>query len=95
MTEEKLNPTAPRGYWDMMVYNNSKLCNVLFGVELQKRWRQRGIDVFTVHPGNMVNTNLAKRSCFLRLLFAFVRPFTKSLVNINLHQKCLCVRVLR
>lgn len=80
--EEKLNPTTPRGYWDMMAYNNSKLCNILFGMELQRLWRPRGVDVFTVHPGNMVNTSLQKHSCFLRLVYAIVRPFTKSLVNI-------------
>lgn len=67
----------------MMIYNNSKLCNVLFGVELQNRWAHRNIDVFMVHPGNMVNTNLKKHSCLYRLIFTIVRPFTKSLVNEN------------
>ncbi|KAK6622983.1 hypothetical protein RUM43_008835 [Polyplax serrata] len=77
--EEKLNPTTPSGYSDIMAYNHSKLCNVLFATELHKRLSPRGIDVFTVHPGNMVNTGLQKHSCLYRFLFALVRPFTKSL----------------
>lgn len=79
--EEKLNPTTPSGYSDIMAYNHSKLCNVLFATELHKRLSPRGIDVFTVHPGNMVNTGLQKHSCLYRFLFALVRPFTKSLVR--------------
>lgn len=81
ISEEKLSPTTASGYWDMMAYNNSKLCNVLFGMELHNRWSSRGIDVYSLHPGNMVSTGLANRSCLYRLLFTLVRPFTKSLVS--------------
>ena len=87
ISEEKLSPTAPSGYWDIMAYNNSKLCNVLFGVELHKRLGPRKIDVFSLHPGNLVSTSLPRRSCWLRLLFALVRPFTKSLVSSNKKKK--------
>ncbi|XP_068150607.1 WW domain-containing oxidoreductase [Drosophila tropicalis] len=69
----------PEKYWSMMAYNNAKLCNVLFAQELAQRWKQRGISVFSVHPGNMVSTDLSRNYWFYRLLFAIVRPFTKSL----------------
>ncbi|XP_033229250.1 WW domain-containing oxidoreductase isoform X2 [Belonocnema kinseyi] len=72
----KLSPPAYK-YWKWSAYNDSKLCNVLFAQELARRWRT--ISVFSCHPGNMVSSNLARQSWFFRLLFAIVRPFTKSL----------------
>eukprot|EP00099_Drosophila_melanogaster_P011420 NP_001285735.1 WW domain containing oxidoreductase, isoform B [Drosophila melanogaster] len=69
----------PEKYWSMMAYNNAKLCNVLFAQELAQRWKQRGISVFSLHPGNMVSSDLSRNYWFYRLLFAIVRPFTKSL----------------
>ena len=73
-----LSPPAYK-YWSMGAYNNSKLCNILFAHELARRWST--ISVFSCHPGNLVSSNLARQSWLFRLLFAFVRPFTKSLVN--------------
>lgn len=49
---------------------------------LSQRWKQRGISVFSVHPGNMVSTDISRNYWFYRLLFAIVRPFTKSLVGV-------------
>ncbi|XP_026834914.1 WW domain-containing oxidoreductase isoform X2 [Drosophila erecta] len=69
----------PEKFWSMMAYNNAKLCNVLFAQELAQRWKQRGISVFSLHPGNMVSSDLSRNYWFYRLLFAIVRPFTKSL----------------
>lgn len=62
-----------------MAYNNSKLCNVLFARQLAKHMQNQGISVFSLHPGNMVSTNLARNWWVYRLIFFFVRPFTKSL----------------
>lgn len=46
-----------------------------------QRWKHRGIMVCSVHPGNMVSSQLSRNYWFYRLLFAIVRPFTKSLVS--------------
>lgn len=78
LTRDHLSP-CPSKYWSMLAYNNAKLCNVLFATELGRRWQSRGISVFAVHPGNMVSTNLPRNWFLIRLLFAIVRPFTKSL----------------
>ncbi|XP_058837731.1 WW domain-containing oxidoreductase [Topomyia yanbarensis] len=78
ITESILSPPANK-YWSMVAYNNAKLCNVLFAFELSKRWKSRGISVFALHPGNMVSSQIARNWWFYRLLFAIVRPFTKSL----------------
>lgn len=77
-SETDLSPSANK-YWSMMAYNNAKLLNVLFACELSKRWKTRGISVFALHPGNMVSSQLSRNWWFYRLLFAIVRPFTKSL----------------
>lgn len=63
----------------MMVYNNTKLCNVLFARRLARTLQNQGISVFSLHPGNMISTNFARNWWLYRLLFFLVRPFTKSL----------------
>lgn len=78
LTKESLNPPASK-FWSMVQYNNGKLCNVLFAHELGRRLASKGISVFAVHPGNMVSTDLSRHFWLYRLLFAIVRPFTKSL----------------
>ncbi|XP_050511635.1 WW domain-containing oxidoreductase [Diabrotica virgifera virgifera] len=79
ITPLTLSPDSAAKYWDMMAYNNSKLCNVLFGRQLSKNLQTAGISVFSLHPGNMVSSKLARNWWLYRVLFAIVRPFTKSL----------------
>lgn len=79
-----LSPDNASKYWDMMAYNNAKLCNVLFSQELAKRWQHKGVSIFSLHPGNMVFSNISKTWWLYRLAFTLVRPFTKSLVIIKL-----------
>ncbi|XP_055631233.1 WW domain-containing oxidoreductase [Toxorhynchites rutilus septentrionalis] len=78
LTEGELSP-PPNKFWSMLAYNNAKLCNVLFAFELAKRWQNRGICVFALHPGNMVSSHLSRNWWWYRFIFAIVRPFTKSL----------------
>lgn len=78
LTKENLSPPACK-FWSMIQYNNAKLCNVLFAHELARRWASKGISVFALHPGNMVNSGISRNYWFYRLLFTIVRPFTKSL----------------
>ncbi|RZF33091.1 hypothetical protein LSTR_LSTR009820 [Laodelphax striatellus] len=79
LDENALSPSSASWYWGMMAYNNSKLCNVLFANELAERWKTKGICVYSLHPGNMVSSYISRNWWFYRVLFAFVRPFTKSL----------------
>lgn len=81
LTASLLSPPASK-YWAMFQYNNVKLCNVLFARELGRRWQQKGVASYSLHPGNMVSSGLSRYWWFYRMLFAFVRPFTKSLVSI-------------
>ncbi|KAJ8950760.1 hypothetical protein NQ318_011253 [Aromia moschata] len=64
LTPLSLSPDSASKYWDMMTYNNSKLCNVLFARQLAKK--SADVRYIRVQPAS-------------GLLFAIVRPFTKSL----------------
>ncbi|XP_041988525.1 WW domain-containing oxidoreductase-like [Aricia agestis] len=66
-------------YSSMMSYNNSKLYNVITAKILSDKWRHKGIAVNSLHPGNMVYSNLMKNWWLYHLAFLLVRPFTKSL----------------
>lgn len=77
--EEHLSPTTASDYVAMFAYNKSKLCNVLFSNELDRRLSESGVRSNAVHPGNMVSSSLSRYWWPYRLLFAIVRPFTKSL----------------
>lgn len=87
--QSTLSPPAYK-YWAMGAYNDSKLCNILFAQELARKWPS--VSVFACHPGNLVSTSLSRHWWLYRLLFALVRPFTKSMVwinfLINLYVKC-------
>lgn len=66
-------------YSAMTAYANSKLYNIITAKILSEEWKNKGIVVNSLHPGNMVYTNLSKTWWFYQLLFLLVRPFTKSL----------------
>jgi len=46
------------GYDANLAYAQSKTANVLFAVELDRRWADAGIRGYAVHPGVVVGTNL-------------------------------------
>ena len=46
------------GYDARAAYAQSKLANVLFAVELDRRWAAEGIRGYAVHPGVVVGTKL-------------------------------------
>ncbi|KAM8947826.1 WW domain-containing oxidoreductase [Pelodytes ibericus] len=73
-----LSPSK-KDYWAMLAYNRSKLCNVLFSQELNRRLSPHGVTSNAVHPGNMMYSSIHRNWWGYRLLFALVRPFTKSM----------------
>lgn len=68
-------------YWSIVAYNQSKLCNLLFSMELNRRLRSKGVTCNAVHPGNLIYTALPKNSWFYWLLFLMARPFAKTAVS--------------
>jgi NAD(P)-dependent dehydrogenase (short-subunit alcohol dehydrogenase family) len=49
-----------RSYDPALAYAQSKTANVLFAVEAQRRWSADGITVNAVHPGAILESNLAR-----------------------------------
>lgn len=49
-----------RAYEPFLAYGQSKTANALFAVELDRRGRTEGIRAFSVHPGTIIDTGLAK-----------------------------------
>ncbi|XP_028665651.1 WW domain-containing oxidoreductase isoform X2 [Erpetoichthys calabaricus] len=76
-----LNLLSPpkKEYWSMLAYNRSKLCNILFSNELNRRLSQYGVTSNALHPGNMMYTSLHRSWWVLTFLFTLARPFTKSM----------------
>ncbi|WP_308424389.1 SDR family NAD(P)-dependent oxidoreductase [Microbispora bryophytorum] len=52
------DPHFTTGYDGGLAYAQSKTANVLFAVELDRRWAGEGIRGYAVHPGIIVGTNL-------------------------------------
>ena len=80
MSMEKLSP-ADVNYRAIVAYNQSKLCNILFSNELNRRLYPYKVFCNSIHPGNVISTKLSRHWWFWRLLFALVRPFAKSKVS--------------
>ena len=49
-----------RPYDKMIAYGQSKTANVLFAVEADRRYQQDGIRAFALHPGAILDTDLAR-----------------------------------
>lgn len=65
----------------MLAYNRSKLCNILFSNELNRRLSPHGVTSNSVHPGNMIYSSIHRNWWVYTLLFTLARPFTKSMVS--------------
>lgn len=52
------DPHFTRDYDPLRAYGQSKTANVLFAVELERRWAQYGIHAFAAHPGIVITTDL-------------------------------------
>lgn len=75
-----LSPSK-KEYWAMLAYNRSKLCNILFSNELNRRLSPHGVTSNSVHPGNMIYSSIHRNWWVYTLLFTLARPFTKSMVS--------------
>ena len=81
ISKEYLSPENSSQFVPMIAYNDSKLCNVLFSLHLNRILSRQKVTSLSLHPGNMISTGLSRNWWLYRLLFAFVRPFTKSPVS--------------
>lgn len=61
----------------MRAYANSKLANVLFAVELQRRWGPEGVQATCAHPG-VVGSDFGRDSAVVGAFYRLARPFLTS-----------------
>lgn len=61
----------------MKVYGKSKLCNLLFAAELQRRLDGRGVAVTSVHPG-FVSTGLGRDNRIAAVALKLAKPLIKT-----------------
>lgn len=79
-------------YSPILAYSASKLCNLLFALEVNRRFGSIGVTCNAIHPGNLLPTHLSRNSSlWYRLLYAFAWPFTKSLVSVCMLVLFACV----
>ena len=79
-------------YSPILAYSASKLCNLLFALEVNRRFASAGITCNVIHPGNLLPTHLSRNaSLWYRLLYAMAWPFTKSLVSVHTYVQYRCI----
>jgi len=71
-----------RGYSPLKAYARSKLCNLLFSYELQRRFEATGLDAMALaaHPG-VADTNLGRyieKKLVVRMMLPLWKAFTQS-----------------
>jgi retinol dehydrogenase 14 len=68
-----------RNYSGQRAYNQSKLANVMFTIELARRLQGIGVTANSVHPG-VVRTNFGSedQAGFFQIISPLVRPFLKT-----------------
>ncbi|MEZ5023026.1 MAG: SDR family NAD(P)-dependent oxidoreductase [Chitinophagales bacterium] len=71
-------PQSEKDFGFNSSYAKSKLANVLFASELQRRYGDQGLTVASCHPGNMVTTNFGEGTALTKVLFKLISPFTKT-----------------
>ena len=54
-------PLTADDYSALVSYGQAKLCNVLFANELQRRFGDDGLTACSLHPGNLVTTDIGRR----------------------------------
>ncbi|KAI4456209.1 phosphatidylinositol-glycan biosynthesis class f protein-related [Holotrichia oblita] len=70
-TIDKINLIS-RNFLNIAMYNDSKLCNILFTTELAKRLAQTGVTVNALHPGGVYTNILNSASGILKDVFTII-----------------------
>lgn len=71
-------PLCADNFSALKSYGQAKLCNTLFANELQRRSGDQGLTACSLHPGNLVTTEIGRDSLLTRIAMTLASPFTKS-----------------
>ncbi|OQV17991.1 putative WW domain-containing oxidoreductase [Hypsibius exemplaris] len=77
LSEEVLSPSANSYPWRQ--YANSKFCQVLLSQYIQTHWGSLGVNSYSLHPGNLIATNVVRQWRLGQALAWLFKPFTKTL----------------
>ncbi|KAI8424314.1 hypothetical protein MSG28_002863 [Choristoneura fumiferana] len=64
-------------YGKINIYCNTKLCNILTAVELDRRLKGTGVTVNSLHPGIIV-TDITKNDTLFRMIMPLLKMFCKN-----------------
>lgn len=67
-----------RPYRTLVVYGQSKLCNILWTRELARQLEGTGVTANCVHPGAVGTGLAAQNGSYARLVMAMLKPFFRS-----------------
>jgi len=70
-------PLSKDNFKMMLAYGQAKLCNVLMANELQRRYGGQGLTACSLHPGNLVTTDIARRSGLMSILMKYWRDLKR------------------
>jgi len=71
-------PLTQNNFGTLKAYGQAKLANLLMANELQRRYSDQGLTACSVHPGNLVTTDIGRGSLLTRALMVLISPFTKN-----------------
>lgn len=74
-------PLTRETHSDLVAYGQAKLCNVLMANEIERRFSERGVHGYALHPGTLVTTEIGRNSILARIAVALSRPFTKNVAQ--------------
>ena len=70
--------THKRDYWAWDCYSHSKLCNIVFANEFNRRFSKDGVTATSLHPGTLVHTNIGRNWWIFRMSSLVARVTTKG-----------------
>ncbi|CAG9773774.1 unnamed protein product [Ceutorhynchus assimilis] len=69
---------------DLLVYSWSKLCNILFTIELADRLKSTSVTAYSLHPGAVLTDIFKKMPSFTRILWqTTIKWFFKARISIE------------
>jgi retinol dehydrogenase-12 len=71
-------PPTPERYGRWANYGDSKLANILFSKELNKREEENGVTAYSLHPG-VIKTNLHRNNVMAKVFYNLASIFMKSI----------------
>jgi NAD(P)-dependent dehydrogenase (short-subunit alcohol dehydrogenase family) len=70
-----LNQVVTKGWEESRLYAKTKLCNVLFTIELAKKLSNTTVSVYSLHPGAVLTDIFRRAPAFFKIMVDYVLQF--------------------